>query len=347
MKPTDKTPKNSLGKPQDYPRLLTEIKERIRSAQYEALKAVNKELVGLYWDIGRMIVERQDVEGWGKAVVEQLAADLRTEFPGVGGFSASNLWRMKAFFEAYTGLEKLAPLVREIGWSHNLAILERCKDPLEREFYLRMTRKFGWSKNVLIHQIDNQSYEKSLLGQTNFDQALTPELRAQAKLAVKDEYTFDFLELGEEHSERELERALIARIEDFLRAMGGMFAFMGSQYRLEVDGKEFFIDLLLFHRRLRCLVAIELKVGEFLPEFVGKMQFYLAALDRQVRQEDENPSIGIILCKEKSRTIVEYALHDARKPIGVATYEMTKTLPKALKGQLPSPKDIAHLLEDL
>ena len=347
MKPTDKTPKNSLGKPQDYPRLLTEIKERIRSAQYEALKAVNKELVGLYWDIGRMIVERQDVEGWGKAVVEQLAADLRTEFPGVGGFSASNLWRMKAFFEAYTGLEKLAPLVREIGWSHNLAILERCKDPLEREFYLRMTRKFGWSKNVLIHQIDNQSYEKSLLGQTNFDRALTPELRAQAKLAVKDEYTFDFLELGEEHSERELERALIARIEDFLRAMGGMFAFMGSQYRLEVDGKEFFIDLLLFHRRLRCLVAIELKVGEFLPEFVGKMQFYLAALDRQVRQEDENPSIGIILCKEKSRTIVEYALHDARKPIGVATYEITKTLPKALKGQLPSPKDIAHLLEDL
>lgn len=330
-----------------YRALLGEVKERIRSAQYEALKAVNKELVGLYWDIGRMIVERQDVEGWGKAVVEQLAADLRTEFPGVGGFSASNLWRMKAFFEAYTGLEKLAPLVREIGWSHNLAILERCKDPLEREFYLRMTRKFGWSKNVLIHQIDNQSYEKSLLGQTNFDQALTPELRAQAKLAVKDEYTFDFLELGEEHSERELERALIARIEDFLRAMGGMFAFMGSQYRLEVDGKEFFIDLLLFHRRLRCLVAIELKVGEFLPEFVGKMQFYLAALDRQVRQEDENPSIGIILGKEKSRTIVEYALHDARKPIGVATYEITKTLPKALKGQLPSPKDIAHLLEDL
>jgi len=156
MKPTDKTPKNSLGKPQDYPRLLTEIEERIRSAQYEALKAVNKELVGLYWDIGRMIVERQDVEGWGKSVVERLSADLRAEFPGVGGFSASNLWRMKAFFEAYTGLEKLAPLVREIGWSRNLAILECCKDPLEREFYLRMTRKFGWSKNVLIHRIDKR-----------------------------------------------------------------------------------------------------------------------------------------------------------------------------------------------
>ncbi len=347
MKPTDKAPKINLGKPQDYPGLLSAIKERVRSAQYEALKAVNKELVGLYWDFGQMIVKRLDVEGWGKAVVKQLAVDLRTEFPGVGGFSASNLWRMKAFFEAYAGLEKLAPLVREIGWSHNLAILERCKDPLEREFYLRVTRKFGWSKNVLIHQIDNQSYEKSLLGQTNFDQALTPELRVHAKLAVKDEYTFNFLELGEGHSERELERALIARIEDFLRTMGGMFAFMGSQYRLEVDGKEYFIDLLLFHRRLRCLVAIELKVGEFLPEFVGKMQFYLAVLDRQVRQEAENPSIGIILCKEKSRTIVEYALHNARKPIGVATYEITKTLPRALKGQLPSPKDIARLLEDL
>lgn len=343
----EKHKKDNLDLPKDYAGLLALVKERVRSAQYAALKAVNTELVGLYWDIGRMIVERQDAEGWGKAVVENLAADLRAEFPGVGGFSASNLWRMKGFFEIYQGIEKLAPLVREIGWSHNIVIMERCSDPLEREFYIRMTRKFGWSKNVLVHQIENQSYEKSLLGQTNFDQALTPELRAQAKLAVKDEYTFDFLELGEEHSERELERALIARIEDFLRAMGGMFAFMGSQYRLEVDGKEFFIDLLLFHRRLRCLVAIELKVGEFLPEFVGKMQFYLAALDRQVRQEDENPTIGIILCKEKSRTIVEYALHDARKPIGVATYEITKTLPKALKGQLPSPKEIAALLEGI
>ena len=346
MEPTDRPTGSRAGKPRNYSGLLSEIKERIRSAQYAALKEVNKELVGLYWDIGRMIVERQAAEGWGKSVVEQLAADLQMEFPGVGGFSASNLWRMKAFFDAYIGLEKLAPLVREIAWSHNLAILERCKDPLEREFYIRMTRRFGWSRNVLVHQIENQSYEKSLLGQTNFDRALTPELRDQAKLAVKDAYTFDFLELGEEHSERELERSLITRIEDFLRAMGGMFAFMGSQYRLEVDGKAFFIDLLLFHRRLRCLVAIELKIGEFMPEFVGKMQFYLTALDRQVRQEDENPSIGIILCKEKNRTIVEYALHDAGKPIDVATYEITRTLPEVLKGQLPSPKEIAHLLED-
>jgi predicted nuclease of restriction endonuclease-like (RecB) superfamily len=342
-KPAPAARENSL--PKDYTALLTEVKARIAAAQYVALRAVNKELVGLYWDIGRLIVERQESEGWGKGVVARLAADLQADFPGTSGFSASNLWRMKGFFETYSGAAKLAPLVREIGWSHNLIVMSRCKDAQEREFYLRMTRKFGWSKNVLIHQIDNQSYEKSLLGQTNFDQTLTPALRAQAKLAVKDEYAFDFLELGEQHSERELERALIARIEDFLRAMGGMFAFMGSQYRLEVDGKEYFIDLLLFHRRLRALVAIELKIGEFEPEFVGKMQFYLTALDAQARQEDENPSIGIILCKEKTRTIVEYALRDTKKPIGVATYEITKTLPKKLKDQLPSPEAIARLLE--
>jgi predicted nuclease of restriction endonuclease-like (RecB) superfamily len=330
--------KNNPGP--DYARLLTEVKERVRSAQYAALKAVNTELVGLYWDIGRMIVERQKD-------AEQLSNDLRTEFPGISGFSRRNVFYMREFYLLYRDDQRMQPLVAQIGWIHNLVIFQRCKDPLEREFYIRMTRKFGWSKNVLIHQIDNQSYEKSLLGQTNFDQTLTPELRAQAKLTVKDEYTFDFLELGEENSERELERALLDRIEDFLRAMGGMFAFMGSQYRLEIDGEEFFIDLLLFHRRLRCLVAIELKIGKFRPGFVGKMQFYLTALDRQVRQEDENPSIGIILCKEKCRTIVEYALHDARKPMGVATYEITRTLPKELKGQLPQPEEIAALLEGI
>jgi predicted nuclease of restriction endonuclease-like (RecB) superfamily len=328
-----------------YTELVAAIKQRVRAAQYEALRAVNKELVTLYWDIGRMIQERQSTERWGRSVVERLAADLRAEFPGIVGFSASNLWRMKLFVETYAAFEKLAPLVREIGWSHNLIILERCKDPLEREFYLRMTRKFGWSKNVLIHQIENQSYEKTLLNQTNFDSTVSPAIRAQAKLAVKDEYLFDFLELHKEHAERELERALVARVEDFLRTMGGLFAFVGSQFRLEVDEKEYFIDLLLFHRRLKCLIAVELKVGEFEPEFVGKMQFYLAALDDTVREAGENPSIGIILCKEKRRTIVEYALRDARKPIGVATYRLVRRLPKALQGQLPSPADIARLLE--
>jgi len=332
--------------PATYATAFAEIKERIRRAQYAALKSVNKQLIGLYWDIGRIILERQAAEGWGKSVVERLSTDLRQEFPGVGGFSVQNLWYMRQFYAEYHDNERLQPLVGEIAWAHNLAIMSKCKDPLEREFYLRMARKFGWSKNVLIHQIENQSYEKSLLGQTNFEKTLTPALRAQAKLAVRDEYTFDFLELGEKHSERELERALIARIEDFLRAMGGMFAFVGSQFRLEVEGREYFIDLLLFHRRLKCLVAIELKIGDFEPEFVGKMQFYLTALDKQVREEGEHPAIGIILCKEKNRTIVEYALMPADKPIGVATYQIVKRLPKALKGQLPSPEQISKILED-
>ena len=331
--------------PADYVSLLAEVKERVRTARYAALKAVNKELVGLYWDIGRMIVERQKIQGWGKSVVEQLARDLQTEFPRVQGYSAQNLWYMRQFFLEYHKDAKLQLLVGEISWTKNLVIMGRCKEPLEREFYIRMTRKFGWTKNVLIHQIDNQSYQKYLLGQTNFDRTLTPELRAQAHLAVRDEYTFDFLELGDEHSERELEKALIARVEDFLRAMGGMFAFVGSQFRLEVDGDEYFIDLLLFHRRLRCLVAVDLKIGKFQPEFVGKMQFYLTALDRTVREADENPSIGIILCKEKNRTVVEYALHDARRPIGVATYRISRQLPKELEGQLPSPQEIARLLD--
>ena len=330
----------------EYATVLAEIKERVRSAQYAALRAVNKELLALYWDIGRIIVERQADALHGAAIVERLAADLEAEFPGIAGYSRRNIFQMRELFLAYRDLPKVQPLVAQIGWTQNLIIFQRCKAPLEREFYIRMTKKFGWTKNVLIHQIESQSYQATLLGQTNFDRTLTPKLQVQAKLAVRDEYTFDFLELGEPHSERELERALIGRIEHFLRAMGGLFAFVGSQFRLEVDDKEYFLDLLLFHRRLRCLVAIDLKVGEFEPESVGKMQFYLTALDRQVREAGENPPIGIILCKEKSRTVVEYTLHDARKPIGVATYRTVKRLPREFKGQLPAPEEIAKLLED-
>lgn len=332
---------------QGYVELLGQIKQRIRSGQYEALRAVNRELITLYWDIGQLIVTRQQGEVWGKSVVKTLAQDLKREFPGVIGFSASNLWRMKLFYETYKSSEKLAPLVREIGWSHNLVIMEKCKDDLEREFYLRMTRKYGWTKNVLIHQVENQSYEKTLLNQTNFSETLPENLQDQAKLAIRDEYVFDFLELGEQHSEQELERAILNRVDTFLRQMGGMFAFLGSQYRLEIGNQEFFIDLLLYHRRLRCLVAVDLKVGVFQPEHVGKMQFYLAVLNDTVRLEDENPSIGIILCKSKDKTIVEYALKDSDKPLGVATYKLVSTLPQELQGQLPTPEEIGKIMETL
>jgi predicted nuclease of restriction endonuclease-like (RecB) superfamily len=324
--------------------LLGEVKQRIRSAQYEALRAVNRELITLYWDIGQRIVTRQKQAGWGKSVVEQLAKDWQAEFPGITGFSAANLWRMQLFYQSYAENEKLTPMVREIGWTHNLVILEKCKDDLEREFYLRMTRKFGWTKNVLIHHIENQTYEKTLLNQTNFDQTLPEAIRNQAKLVIKDEYTFDFLELADEYSERQLEQAILARVEPFLQEMGGMFTFNGSQFRLELSDREYFIDLLLYHRRLKCLVAVELKTGEFLPEYVGKMQFYLAVLDNQVRLPEENPAIGIILCKSKERMIVEYALRQANQAIGVAAYQIVSSVPGELRGQLPEPEQVARLL---
>lgn len=331
----------------EYTHLLESIKTRIRRAQYDALKAVNKELLALYWDIGKMIVERQEKEGWGKAVVETLADDLQKEFPGVQGFSARNIWYMRVFYITYRENTKLQPMVAEISWTKHLAILDRCEDDIEKEFYIRMTRKFGWTKNVLIHQIDNKSYEKTLLNQTNFDKALPEKIKNQAKLAVKDEYTFDFLELGDEHSEIELERALMNRVNRFLIEMGGAFTFVGNQFRLEIDGSEFFIDILLYHRRLKCLVAIELKAGKFLPEYVGKMQFYLTALDETVKEKGENPSIGIILCKDKSRTIVEYALRVSKKPIGVAAYKITAQLPRNLKKELPSPEQVIKLMEEI
>lgn len=331
--------------PKNYGRILNEIKSRVRNAQYEALKAVNKELIGLYWDIGRIIVERQQAENWGKSVVERLGEDLRNEFPGMSGFSARNIWYMRQFYLCYGENPKLQPMVAEIGWTHNLIILDKCTDDLEREFYLRMTQKFGWTKNVLALRIQDQTYEKTLTGQTNFKENLPDSVKNQAALAVRDEYTFDFLELNEEHSERELERAIIARIEEFLHEMGGMFAFMGSQFRLEIDGSEFFIDLLLYHRTLKCLVAVELKISEFKPEYVGKMQFYLAALDDKVRLPEENPSIGMILCREKNRAVVEYALRESNKPIGVAAYRTVRRLPAELKGKLPEPRQIERLLE--
>lgn len=326
---------------------VTEVMEKIRRAQYAALKAVNRELISLYWDLGEIIVQKQQAYEWGKSVVEQLAVELQKEFPGAKGFSASNLWRMGNFYASYKDNQFLAPLVREIGWSHNLVILEKCKDYLEREFYIRMTAKYGWTKNVLIHHIENRSYEKYLLNQTNFDQAIPEKYRLQAKLAVKDEYTFDFLDMDDDHSESELEGALIKNIRAFLIEMGGDFTFIGNQFRLQVGSKEYTIDLLLFHRRLRCLVAVELKIGDFQPEFKGKMEFYLVALNEQVKLPDENDSIGIIICKSKDKTVVEYALKTAAQPIGVSTYTVSSNLPDQFVGLLPSKKEIQDRLEGL
>ena len=329
----------------DYPAFLIEVKARIRSAQYQALRAVNNELLALYWDLGESIHQKQEVLGWGKAVVQTLAADLQAEFPGQNGFSAANLWLMRQFYTEYRSRPILEPLVREISWAKNVLIMKRCKDDLEREFYIRATARFDWTKAILQHQIDNQSYSRYLLNQTNFDQTVRPEIKAQAMLAVKDHYTFDFLGLADEHSERELELGLVQNLRRFLSEMGGLFTFIGTQHRLEVGGQEYFIDLLLFHRRLRALVAIELKVRSFEPEHKGKMEFYLEALNSQERLADENPSIGIIICRDRNKTVVEYALRTASRPIGVATYSVSSELPDAYRAELPSAESIAERLK--
>lgn len=336
-----------ITKTKDYSKFLRDIKNRIKDAQLSALKAVNKELITLYWDIGKSIVEKQKNEKWGDSVIEGLAQDIQDEIPGIKGFSARNLWRMRDLYITYKDNTKLPPLVAEISWTNNMLILQKCKDNLEREFYIRMCRKYGWSKIILLNHIENQTYEKTMLGQTNFEKTLPTNIKDKAKLTVKDEYTFDFLELGNEYSERQLENAIMLKIESFLREMGGIFAFIGRQYRIEISGKEYFVDLLLYHRNLKCLVVIELKIDEFIPEYIGKMQFYLTALDKNVKIAGENPSIGIILCKTKDKTTVEYALHDSKKPIGVASYTVVKKLPKELKKQLPNIEQIEKLINEI
>jgi len=344
-KEVTKAAKGLTSLPDGYVNILEAITSKIKASQMRAMRAVNCELIEIYRDIGKTLYEQQEQAEWGSFVVERLAKDLQNSFPGMKGLSSRNLWRMKDFYLSYRESEKLTTLSAEISWSHNVALLSKCQDPLQREFYMRMSKKNGWTYRVLLHQIDNMTYEKTMTSQTNFDKSLSKKLRPEAKLAVKDEYVFGFLELGDEHSEYELERAIVRNIEPFLREVGNVYAFMGSQYRLEVDGQEFFVDLLLYHRKLKSLVAIELKVGAFIPEYVGKMQFYLAVLNDTVRLKGENPAIGIILCKEKSRTIVEYSLKETNKPINVAAYKTTPELPREMRNELPTPEQIERLLK--
>ncbi len=331
----------------DYRIFLEEIKRKVYEAQYEAMRKVNKELIGLYWYIGQSIVTRQKQFKWGKSVVETLALDLQKEFSGIDGLSSRNLWLMRKFYKEYEGNEKLQPLVAEIGWTHNIIVMEKCKDMLEREFYIKMTIKYGWTKTVLIHHVEGKSYERFLLGQTNFDQTVPKKYKQQAKLAVRDEYNFEFLEITDEHVEKELELAIMKNMRRFLQEMGGYFAFIGNQYRLQSGDENYYIDILLYHRRLKSLIAIELKAGKFKPAYAGQMNFYLAVLNDQVKTQEENPSIGIIVCKEKDRTTLEYALKETSNPIGVASYKVSPSLPKDMKKYLPSPAEIVKRLADI
>ena len=335
---------NSILSP-EYLNFKNEITARIRSAQYEALKAVNKEIIALYWEVGKRITEQQTALGWGKSVVENLSRDIQKEFPGIKGFGVRNMWDMARFYAEYQFDEILQPLVAEISWSKHVVILTKCKETRQRQFYILATKKYGWTKDVLINKIEAKTYENYLLGQSNFDKTLPDEIKNQAILALKDEYTFDLVGLAEEHSEYELEQAIIKNIRAFLMEFGTDFSFIGNQYRLEVDGKEYFIDLLLYNRRLQAMIAIELKIGEFQPEYKGKMEFYLNILNDTIKLPHENPAIGIIICKSKSRMIVEYALKSSNMPIGVATYSLSSELPEAYKKLLPTSEEIAQKIE--
>lgn len=328
-----------------YGKLLQDIKARIQAARYRAFRAVNRELISLYWDIGRMIVERQREHGWGKSVVERLSADLQKEFPGAHGYSRDNLWRMRMFYLEYKDDEKLAQLVPEIPWGHNVLILQKTRGSAEREYYLKAVRELGWSRNVLLNQIKAEAYRLSLKPKThNFPKALPAHLAEQAEESLKSVYSLDFLGITKPVLERELEKRLVEKVKRFMLELGAGFSFIGDQYRLELDRTEYFIDLLFFNRALKSLVAVELKTGKFRPEYAGKMDFYLHLLDDQVRFKDENPPVGIILCADKSRVTVEYALRSVKHPVGVAEYRLTRRLPGPLRRILPSEKEFKERL---
>ncbi|MEM9948763.1 MAG: PDDEXK nuclease domain-containing protein [Cyanobacteria bacterium P01_D01_bin.36] len=326
---------------ENYFALLDGLKQRIRTAQVKAALAVNTELVLLYWGIGQEILQRQQLEGWGRKVIERLAKDLKREFPDVRGFSRSNLMYMRAFAEAWPDEQIVHQLGGQIPWKHNCVLIDKVKDPVERRWYIEQTIDNGWSRNVLVMQIESGLYVRQGGAVTNFERTLPQPQSDLAQQLIKDPYNFDFLTIGKDAQERELETALVGKIRDFLLELGVGFAFMGSQYPIEVSGKEYRIDLLFYHTKLRCHIIIDLKTGEFEPEYSGKMNFYVSAVDDKLRHPDDQPTIGIVLCKSKDKTVAEYALRNLHTPIAVSTHR----LPEALEGQLPSVEQLEMELE--
>jgi predicted nuclease of restriction endonuclease-like (RecB) superfamily len=333
--------------PNDYPDFLRDLKIRIQTRQSQAILAVNRELITLYWEIGQQIIERQENSGWGDHVLAQLERDLKHEMPGLEGFSRRNLYRMRSLYLAYRHRGEIVPqLVAQTPWGHNTVLLEKVKDPIEREWYLEQTLCHGWSRNILIHQIDTNLYARQVkVAKTdNFQQTLPSPQSDLVQQAFKDPYVFQFLTLADNAKERELEQGLLTKIRDFMLELGSGFAFMGSQYHLQVSDQDFYLDLLFYHYRLRCLVVIDLKVGDFKPEDAGKMNFYLSALDAQVKHPDDRPAVGIILCRTKDALIADYALRDLNKPIGVSTYRLGD-LPSDLQAELPTVEQLQQVLD--
>ena len=335
--------------PVGYEEFLRDLRERIREAQVRAALAVNRELVLLYWRIGWDILRQQAAQGWGARVIDRLSADLRQAFPEMKGFSSRNLKYMRAFAEAYPDEAFVQEVLAQITWYHNITLLEKVTGTAERAWYIEQTIQHGWSRNILVHQIESGLYRRQGRALTNFPRTLPAPQSELAEQLLKDPYTFDFLALGDEARERDLERGLLRHLREFLLELGVGFAFVGSQHHLEVGGEDFYLDLLFYHLRLRCYVVIDLKIGDFRPEDSGKMNFYLSAVDDLVRGPDDQPSFGIILCKARNKVIVEYALRDARKPIGVATYQLTSALPERFRDQLPTIEELEaelHALPD-
>jgi predicted nuclease of restriction endonuclease-like (RecB) superfamily len=327
--------------PQGYPGFLAELKQRIHSARLKAVLSVNRELILLYWSIGRDILRRQHAEGWGSKVIDRLATDLRREFPEMTGISSRSLKYMRAFADAWPNESIVQQVAAQLPWGHNMHLLDAIKSPSEREWYARQAIQNGWSRNVFAHQIESGLFHRQGGALTNFSRTLPAEQSELAQEIIKDPYSFDFLSLASDMEERDLERGLIEHVRSLILELGKGFAFVGSQYPLEVGGQDYYLDLLFYHLRLRCFVVIELKVEGFKPEFAGKMNFYLSAVDDQLRHPDDQASIGIILCKGRNELIVEYALRDSGKPMGVAQYRLSPALPEQLKRDLPTIEDLA------
>jgi predicted nuclease of restriction endonuclease-like (RecB) superfamily len=329
--------------PGGYDDFLRDLKDRIHTAQVRAALSVNRELVRLYWQIGRDITARQAEQGWGQAVIRRLAADLQSAFPGIEGFSPRNLERMRAFFLAYPDEDGFATQpVSQIPWGHNIALFQKLKDLAPRLWYAQQTLEHGWSRAVLEHQIETNLYARQGQAVTNFAQTLPAPQSDLARQLLKDPYTFDFLTLGQDAQERDLERGLLLHLRDFLLELGVGFAFVGSQYPLAVGGDDFYIDLLFYHLHLHCYVVVDLKMGKFTPADAGQMNFYLSAVDDLVRRPPDGPTLGIILCKTKNRAVAQYALRDLAKPLGVAEYQ----LPDSLQNALPALDTLERALTE-
>ncbi|MBW8309112.1 MAG: PDDEXK nuclease domain-containing protein [Candidatus Paracaedibacteraceae bacterium] len=329
---------------QDYEKFLEDLKNRVALSRYKAARTVNRELILLYHHIGQQILQKQRDQGWGSKIIQNLSKDLSKAFPEMKGFSVANLHNMRRFAELYPNSGFIQQVAGELPWYHHVVLMERLKEEEARIFYIQNAIEYGWSRAIMIHQIELGLHKRQGKAVTNFDTKLASPTSDLANQTLKDPYIFDFLSISKEAHEREIEKGLVSHIERFIMELGGGFAFVGRQYHLTVSQKDYYIDLLFYHLKLRCFVAIELKAVEFEPEHAGKMNFYLSAIDDLLKHPTDNPSIGLILCKTKDQVLAEYALRDMNKPIGLAEYRLTEALPENIKTELPTIEELEKVL---